>query len=114
MKWGSATSNPKFSFKNLGFEVPDPDFITLPYTCASSIFFFSGSMSLGVALMFLGVDLERGWVILAGALSLLGLLIAGVALARILAPSHIGPVYARFKGCGPDFLASLPTYLGGR
>ena len=72
------------------------------------------SAPLGIALMFVGVDQQRGWVILAGAVSLLTLLLVGVGMARILAPSHIGPVYTRFKGCGPEFLATLPTYLGGR
>lgn len=72
------------------------------------------SVPVGVSLMFMGVDMERGWVILAGALSLLALLIGGMSVARILTASHIGPVYTRFKGCGRDFLASLPTYVGGR
>lgn len=72
------------------------------------------SAPLGIASMFVGVDMERGSVILAGALGMLALLIAGVGMARVLAPSHIGPVYTRFKGCGQEFLATLPTYLGGR
>lgn len=72
------------------------------------------SVPVGMALMFAGVDMERGWVILAGALIMLGLLIGGLGMARILTPSHIGPVYARFKGCGSEFLATLPTYVGGR
>lgn len=72
------------------------------------------SVPVGMTMMFMGVDMERGWLILAGALTLLGLLIGGVSVARILAPSHIGPVYTRFKGCGSEFLATLPTYLGGR
>lgn len=73
-----------------------------------------GGVFAGLGLMFYGAGIEQGWLIGVGVIALLGTLIGGVAMARILVPSHIGPVYTRFKGCGSEFLATLPTYIGGR
>ena len=62
----------------------------------------------GLVLMFSGGSLGAGAVLL-GLVFVLGSLIASTTGARILTASRIDESYARFRGCGNEFLATLPV-----
>ena len=53
-----------------------------------------------------------------GAGLLIGILVAllavfiGVPMSRIVSAQHISPEYVRIRGCGREFLESLPTFRG--
>lgn len=71
-----------------------------------------GGALLGLAMLFGGLAMESGAVAGLGLFPLLGSLIAGPLLARIVVPVRIDTDYVRLKGCGDAFLAGLPTFPG--
>jgi hypothetical protein len=68
---------------------------------------------IGFVLMF-SVDGLGGGALALGILLVLGSLIGGMVGARIMVASGIDDRLARFRGCGKEFLASLPTHPGRR
>jgi len=67
-----------------------------------------GGFALGMALLFIGIaQNESGWTLLGIATFLLSA-IAGIVGARIVFPARITPEQVRLRGCGKDFLDSLP------
>ena len=54
---------------------------------------------------------EPGYGLAALALAL-PWMIGGLTISRLLLPQRIDDKFARLKGCGPDFLASLPERAG--
>ena len=53
------------------------------------------------------------WRIVANTFFSVVALVAGVIFARVIYPVEITERGGRFKGCGPDFLASLATVTRG-
>jgi hypothetical protein len=51
-----------------------------------------------------------GWTALAGLVVLLGAIIVGIVMGRIVYPVRIDKDYVRLKGCGEPFLATLPEF----
>ena len=53
-----------------------------------------------------------GWVMSGGTLLLLASIVFGMIGGRIVWAKHISKEYTRLKGCGPQFLDSLPQFPG--
>jgi hypothetical protein len=66
----------------------------------------------GVVLLIMGGSSDYCSVMVVGGLLIMGGLIAGVVLARILYPERIDDAFVRLKGAGPAFLDSLPPFHG--
>ena len=66
----------------------------------------------GVLLLYAGVTNPSagGWAALAGVLLMLGSIIFGMAMGRIVYPVRIDKDYVRVKGCGEPFLETLPEF----
>lgn len=69
---------------------------------------------IGLVLMFAAGGDKAVLLILAGGVLLLASLIGGIVGGRVMVVSRIGDNYTRFSGCGPAFLASLPTFYRTR
>ena len=67
----------------------------------------------GFVLIF-STDSLGGGALALGILLVLSSLIGGLVGARIMVASHISDRLARFRGCGREFLASLPAHPGRR
>lgn len=65
---------------------------------------------LGLGLVFIGLDERTGMLIWGGFLLLAVTAIAGIVGARIVFPTRISPAQIRLRGCGKDFLDSLPQH----
>jgi hypothetical protein len=60
---------------------------------------------------FLGLSLNQGWLAAAAGLAFLPWAIASVLLSLQVRAVRIGTEWLRVRGCGPDFLDSLPEYV---
>jgi hypothetical protein len=53
---------------------------------------------------------ESGWTALTGVLVMLGSIIFGMAMGRIVYPVRIDKNYVRLRGCSEPFLETLPEF----
>jgi len=67
----------------------------------------AGSMLGGVAVSFFAIEAQQAWIAFAAFFGGLLACIVMAMRARILMPLEISDSGARFRGCGPAFLASL-------
>lgn len=69
-----------------------------------------GGFLLGLALLFIGIsNNENGWILI-GITSILLSFVASIVGARIVFPTRISPEQIHLRGCGKDFLDSLPQH----
>lgn len=66
----------------------------------------------GVALLSLGVAGGESAGIAGGTLLILVALLVSISVTRILRATRIDAQYIRLKGCGPEFLDSIPPFAG--
>jgi len=68
----------------------------------------------GVLLLYAGISNPSagGWAALAGVLVMLGAIVVGMTMARIVYAVRIDKDYVRLKGCGEPFLETLPDFPG--
>ena len=71
-----------------------------------------GIVLAGIGVAILGVSMQSCGVMGAGALVLLGGIITGMFMTRVLLPERIDHDFARLRGCGEAFLAMLPDFNG--
>ncbi|MFN8010510.1 MAG: hypothetical protein U0P81_03815 [Holophagaceae bacterium] len=67
---------------------------------------------LGMGLMITGAAQDSCGVAVAGLVAMLGCLVAGVILARLVHPERIDKDFIRLRGCGEAFLQGLPDFHG--
>ncbi len=67
---------------------------------------------LGLAMAVAGGATETCGLAVFGIFLMLGSMIAGLIMARIIYPDRIEKEWARFKGCGEPFLSTLPDVHG--
>lgn len=66
----------------------------------------------GIVMMVAGAANDYCGVAVFGLIFFFGTIVAGMFMARVLYPEHIDRTYARLKGCGEGFLATLPDFHG--
>jgi len=71
-----------------------------------------GGSLCALGLMYLGATQDIFALVVLGLTALLGSVIAGVILARVVNPSRIDKDFVRLRGCGQAFLESLPPFHG--
>jgi predicted cobalt transporter CbtA len=67
-----------------------------------------GGLALEIALVWIGLSSEMPLLAIAALLLALPWIIATVVVNRLVLPVRIDERYVRLKGCGPEFLRSLP------
>ena len=73
------------------------------------VFMAVGGILLSLALIFVGIAAGQSALLLIALLGFLVSIVIAVVKGRTLLPVRIDKSGAQFKGCGEDFLASLPT-----
>lgn len=66
----------------------------------------------GFALIGIGIADQQSVVIPGGILMVLAAVLVSAIATRILRPNRIDAQYVRLRGCGPEFLDSIPPFVG--